>query len=270
MNLQSVSLVVHDGKPKAVELEKELLSVLGDRGISVVDAGADLVVSLGGDGTVLRAARAAHEADAPLLSVNLGTLGYLTEVDAGDATASLERIIEGDFVIEDRMMLECESATPDGPQRFVGLNEVLVERASRYRMVRLQVRVSGERLATFNADGMIVATPTGSTAYALSAGGPIVSPRTECLLVVPVSPHMIFSRAVVLSSRDEVEIEVGGEPGEDGVPQEASVVLDGGLARTLTSGESVVIRKHERPLKLIRMTGPGFLERLRSKLDLPS
>lgn len=268
MNLQRVSLVVHDGKPKAVDLEKELLSVLGDRRIAVVDEGADLVVSLGGDGTVLRAARAAHDADAPLLSVNLGTLGYLTEVDAADATSALERIIEGDFLIENRMMLECESF--GGSERFVGLNEVLVERSSRYRMVRLQVRVGGERLATFNADGMIVATPTGSTAYALSAGGPIVSPRTECLLVVPVSPHMIFSRSVVLSSQDEVEIEVGGEPGEDGVPQEASVVLDGTLARTLTSGESVVVRKHERSLKLIRMTGPGFLERLRSKLDLPS
>jgi NAD+ kinase len=136
-------------------------------------------------------------------------------------------------------------------------------------MVRLQVRVGGERLATFNADGVIVATPTGSTAYALSAGGPIVSPRTECLLVVPVSPHMILSRAVVLSSQDEVEIEVGGELSEDRVPHEASVVLDGSLARTLTGGQSVVVRKHERPLKLIRMTGPGFLERLRSKLDLP-
>ena len=272
MNVKSVSLVVHDGKPKAVELEKELLAILGDRGIAVVDAGADLVVSLGGDGTVLRAARVAHGSDAPLLAVNLGTLGYLTEVDAADAGSSLERIFAGDFVIEDRMMLECETGTSDELQRFVGLNEVLVERSSRYRLVRLEVKVGGERLATFNADGVIVATPTGSTAYALSAGGPIVSPRTECLLVVPVSPYMIFSRAVVLSSQDEVEIRVGGDQAEDGHvrPQEASVVLDGTLGRTLTTGGSVVVKKHERPLKLVRMTGPGFLERLRSKLDLPS
>jgi NAD+ kinase len=272
MNVLSVSLVVHEGKPKAVELSKELLAVLEKRGIDLVETGADLVVSLGGDGTVLRAARVAHEADAPLLSVNLGTLGYLTEIDASEATASLERIFAGDFVIEDRMMLDCAAATAAGVQSFVGLNEALVERSSRYRLVRLEVRVGGERLATFNADGVIVATPTGSTAYALSAGGPIVSPRAECLLVVPVSPHMIFSRAVVLSPQDEVEIRVGDDRSEavGARAQDASLVLDGGLGRTLTTGDSVVVKRHERPLKLVRMTGPGFLERLRSKLDLPN
>lgn len=272
MNVGSVSLVVHEGKPKAVELSKELLAVLDKSGIDLVETGADLVVSLGGDGTVLRAARVAHEADAPLLAVNLGTLGYLTEIDASEATASLERIFAGDFVIEDRMMLDSAATTEAGTETFVGLNEALVERSSRYRLVRLEVRVGGERLATFNADGVIVATPTGSTAYALSAGGPIVSPRAECLLVVPVSPHMIFSRAVVLSPQDEVEIRVGGDqPDAVGVPaQEASLVLDGGLGRTLTTGDSVVVKRHERPLRLVRMAGPGFLERLRSKLDLPN
>lgn len=270
MNVEKVSLVVHEGKPKAVVLREELLVALGERGIEVVESGADLVVSLGGDGTVLRAARVAHEADAPLLAVNLGTLGYLTEVDAAEANGSLERILAGDFVLEDRMMLHCDVETSGERRSFVGLNEVLVERSSRYRLVRLDVRVGGERLATFNADGVIVATPTGSTAYALSAGGPIVSPRTECLLVVPVSPHMIFSRAVVLSPHDEVEISVGATDDEVPTPQEASVVLDGGLGSTVTAGDRVRVRKHERPLHLVRMTGPGFLERLRSKLDLPS
>lgn len=270
MKVERVSLVVHDGKPKALELEKRLVGSFGDRGISVSDKDADLVVSLGGDGTVLRAARVAHEADAPLLAVNLGTLGYLTEIDAADAVTAIERIFEGDFEIEDRMMLHCEVRSKDGVQSFVGLNEVLVERSSRYRLVRLDVGISGERLATFNADGIIVATPTGSTAYALSAGGPIVSPRAECLLVVPVSPHMIFSRTVVLSPRDEVEITVGGLSEEGAAPQEASVVLDGSLGRTLTTGESVTVKKHARPLRLVRMAGPGFLARLRSKLDLPT
>ena len=272
MNVRTVSLVVHRGKPKAVQLEKELLGPLADRGVSVVESGADLVISLGGDGTVLRAAKVAHEADAPLLAVNLGTLGYLTEVDAADARAAIERVFDGDFEIEDRMMLECEASAADESHRFVGLNEVLIERSSRFRLVRLDVRISGERLATFNADGVIVATPTGSTAYALSAGGPIVSPRTECLLVVPISAHMIFSRTVVLSPRDTVDVTVAGEPSDDGQarPQEASVVLDGSLVCTLTTGGSVTVKRHERPLRLVRMSGPGFLERLRSKLGLPS
>lgn len=268
MKVKKVSLVVHPGKPKAAALEKELLASLQTRDVTVVESGADLVISLGGDGTVLRAARSAHEADAPLLAVNLGTLGYLTEADASEAGAALEQILSGDFEIEHRMMLDCVAQTAEGESTFVGLNEALIERSSRYRLVRLDVRVTGERLATFNADGVIVATPTGSTAYALSAGGPIVSPRAQCILVVPVSPHMIFSRAVVLSPEDEVAVTVAGDGNER--PQEASLVLDGALGCELTTGDSVTIKRHERPLKLIRMSGPGFLERLRSKLDLPS
>ena len=270
MKVAKVSLVVHPGKPRAAELEKELRAALTD--VEIVETGADLVISLGGDGTVLRAARVAHEADAPLLAVNLGTVGYLTEVDASGAAGALEQILAGDFEIEQRMMLACVAHAGGADKSFVGLNEALLERSSRYRLVRLEVRVSGERLAIFNADGVIVATPTGSTAYALSAGGPIVSPRAQCILVVPVSPHMINSRAVVLSPDDEVSVTVAGEKATDGSerPQEASLVLDGALGADLTTGDSVTIKRHERPLKLVRMAGPGFLERLRSKLDLPS
>lgn len=268
MKVSRVAMVVHEGKPAALDLEKQLLETMAGRGVSVSDNEPELVISLGGDGTVLRAARTAHAADAPLLAVNLGTLGYLTEVDAADATGAVDRVFSGDFEMEDRMILSCEARTEDGGGHFIGLNEVLVERSSRHRLVRLDVRISGEKLATFNADGVIVATPTGSTAYALSAGGPIVSPRAECLLVVPVSPHMIFSRPVVLSPRDVVDITVGGEGDEN--PQEASVVFDGRLGRNLRTGDSVTVRRHERPLRLVRMAGPGFLERLRSKLDLPS
>ena len=268
MNVSRVAIVVHDGKPKAVELEKELLAVLGDRGIAIVDAGADLVVSLGGDGTVLRAARHAHESDAPLLAVNLGHLGYLTEVEAGAAQEALERVFAGDFSLEERMMLACEADPGGGTKSFVGLNEVLVERTSRFRLVQLEVRVGGERLATFNADGVIVATPTGSTAYALSAGGPIVSPRAQCLVVVPVSPHMIFSRSVILAPDETVEITVGG--GNDDRAHEAAVVLDGAEGANVGQGGTVIVRRHERPLRLVRLAGPGFLERLRIKLDLPA
>jgi NAD+ kinase len=271
MELRRVSFSVHEGKPQAVVLEKELTKWLTDRGISVVDERPDMVISLGGDGTVLRAAREAHSVDAPLLAVNMGTLGYLTEVDAGREHEALERISTGNYEIEERMMLTCTASAGGTETSLVGLNEVLVERSSRYRLVRLDVRINGERLAKFNADGVIVATPTGSTAYALSAGGPIVSPRTQCLLVVPVSPHMFFSRPFVLSPDDTVEITVGGDPGEVGDrPQDASLVLDGTLGANLKSGDRVVVRRHERPLRLVRLFGPRFLERLRIKLGLPS
>jgi NAD+ kinase len=268
MKVDRVAIVVHDGKPKAVELEKELTNWLGTQGVTVADAEPDLVVSLGGDGTVLRAARHAHDSDAPLLAVNLGHLGYLTEVEAGAAREALERIFAGDFSLEERMMLACDADCDGGTMSFVGLNEVLVERTSRVRLVRLDVRVGGERLATFNADGIIVATPTGSTAYALSAGGPIVSPRAQCLVVVPVSPHMIFSRSVILAPDETVEITVGG--GNQEREHEAAVVLDGGEGCNVGHGGRVVARRHERPLRLVRLAGPGFLERLRIKLDLPA
>lgn len=264
MEISKVAFVVHPTKPEATRMRDELEQMLAERGIVVDDESPDLVLALGGDGTMLYAAHAAHAADAPLLGVNFGMLGYLTEVDAGEELTAIKRVLEGDYRLERRMMLDC-SVTSDGQEaRLVGLNEVLVERSARYRLVRLEVSVSGERLATFNADGVIVATPTGSTAYALSAGGPIISPRAEALVIVPVSPHMMFSRPVVLAPDDEVTIRV------DETASVASLSLDGTLGRNLKPGELVTARRHERPLKLVRLSGPDFLERLRRKLDLRS
>ncbi len=259
MRIRRVAIVAHSGRDDAVTLRDELASWLKDRGIEVDDRRPDLVISLGGDGTMLRAAQSAHAADAPLLGVNLGMLGYLNEVDAPRARDSLERIFEGDYHLEERMMLACQA----GEQSFVGLNEVLVERPSRQRLVRLNVRIGGEELALFPADGIIVATPTGSTAYALSAGGPIVSPNTQCLVVVPVNPHMIFSRPLVLSPDEVVEIQV------DEHSSGAILTLDGGIGRDLEARATVLAQRHPRPLRLVRLTGPGFLERLRAKLHLP-
>ena len=260
MKLRRVEIVTHPGKPGLPELQRELEDFLENKGIGVDGGPPDLVISLGGDGTTLRAAQRAHVEDAPLLGVNRGLLGYLSEVEAGDETNALERVLAGDFSIEERMMLSCRL----GEQSFVGLNEVLVERAARQRLVHLGVEIGGERLAGFDADGVIVATPTGSTAYALSAGGPIVDPRAECLVIVPVSPHMIFSRAVVLSPAEIVEITV-----EESRP-EAVLSIDGGPGCVLEPGSRVSVCRHPRPLRFVRLSGPGFVERLRAKLRLPS
>jgi NAD+ kinase len=263
VRFERVAIITHTAKRGAEERADEITAYLAERGIKVDDQNPELVVSLGGDGTMLRAAQVAHERDVPMIGINLGALGYLTEVDAGHETEALDRILAGDFEIEERMMLECSTRGKDGDETFVALNEVLVERASRHRLVHLVVTVSGERLASFNADGVIVATPTGSTAYALSAGGPIVSPRTRCLVLVPVSAHMIFSRPFVLAPDETVEIWV------DEKSLAAYLSLDGATGCELPPGASVAIRRHERPLRLIRLAGPGFVERLRVKLDLP-
>lgn len=261
MDVKRIQIVSHSGKPGAVKLATELSKWLEERHIAVVDDDPDLVVSVGGDGTMLRAARSAHAADVPLLGINQGTLGYLTEVDEGEETKALQAISSGDYRIEERMMLACEVDEADQPQVFVGLNEVLVERGSGHRLVRLLVSVGGERLGEFNADGIIVATPTGSTAYALSAGGPIVSPRAKVLVVVPVSAHMIFARPFVLAPDETVVIqEVSGR---------ASLSLDGVVGCDLSDGATVTVRRHPRSLKLVRVWGPNFVERLRKKLGLP-
>ena len=263
MTIRRVALVTHDGKPAAVELRRFLSEAADSRGISVVDEDPDLVVALGGDGTVLRAAQLAHRSDALLLGVNVGTLGYLTEVEGDAPGDALEQLLEGRFEVEERMMLRCVLNDGGKESSFVGLNEVLVERSSNRRLVRLEVRVGGESLAAFNSDGLIVATPTGSTAYALSAGGPIVSPRAGCMVLVPVNAHMIFSRPFVLAADETVEISLGTRD------QRASLVLDGAQGCEFSSGGLVTVRRDERPLRLVRLSGPGFVERLRVKLGLP-
>lgn len=262
MSVRRLAIVVHEGKPEAQALADDLESFLQQKRIEVGEESPDLVVSLGGDGTMLRAALLAHSYDVPLLGVNLGTLGYLTEVEAHQAREALDAIIAGSYQVEERMMLDCETTGRDR-RSYTSLNEVLVERGSGHRLIRLGVRIGGESLAAFNADGIIVATPTGSTAYALSAGGPIVSPRAECLVVVPVAAHMIFSRPFILAPDEIVEITL------EASDQKASMSLDGGGGCDITQGSSVVVRRHARPLRLIRLAGPGFIERLRTKLDLP-
>jgi NAD+ kinase len=205
----------------------------------------------------------AHSCDALLLGINLGHLGYLTEADSEHDTASLQRVLSGDFHVEERLMLTCEAEAGDKRSTFLGLNEVLIERPTRHRMVRLAVSIGDEPLTTFYGDGVLVATPTGSTAYALSAGGPIVSPRAECLVLVPVSPHRFFARPVVLADDESVTITVEDRTGE------ANLSLDGKARMELEVGSVVKVESAERRLKLVRLSGPGFLARLRVKLDLP-
>ncbi len=262
MKIERVGIVTHPGKRKSLDAARDLTAYLAGRNVAVTEDDPDLVLSLGGDGTMLRAAQIAHRADAPLLGVNLGALGYLTEVDAGDERVALQRVFEGDFRIEQRLMLACAADLRGEKAAYTGLNEVLIERSSRYRMVRLSVAVDGDHLEDFNADGVIVATPTGSTAYALSAGGPIVSPRADCLVLVPVSPHRIFARPIVLAPDEVVTVTLLADH------QKASLSLDGGLGCDLPTGAVVTVRRHPRSLRLVRLSGPGFVQRLRAKLDL--
>lgn len=273
-----VGFVVHPARRAAVEAADDLERWLGEREVEVRRSdgthtedetsarvfadGLELVVSVGGDGTFLRAAHLASRGDVPVLGVKVGRMGFLTEVDPGEAPAVLERVLAGTAHVEERLAVLAE---PEGagfaPQW--SLNEVIVEKSARHRLIRLAVDVDEAYVTTFSADGVIAATPTGSTAYSFSAGGPIVSPSVPCIVVTPVAAHMVFDRSLVLQATERVTLEVLGE--EPGL-----LSADGRAALELPVGSRVRIGAAPRRSRFVRREdAPPFHELVRRKFDLP-
>lgn len=261
-----VSFVVHEGRPSAVAAAEALRAELEADGIECVDpdaARADLVVSIGGDGTFLRGALVASRVDAPVVGVKVGRLGFLTEAEPEGAPALIRAALAGGAPIEERLALLAEPITGTGFEPQWGMNEIMVEKRARHRLVRLRVSVDGSYVTTFSADGVIVATPTGSTAYSFSARGPIVSPDVDALVVTAVAPHMVFDRSIVLGAHQVVTLEVVGE--EPGV-----LSADGRGPIELPIGSVARIRAAERRVRFVlRPDAPSFLSRVRDKFDLP-
>lgn len=277
--MSAFGFVVHPGRSEAADAAGRLRSWVAERGITTRDfdgadtendarAGAfadglDLVVSVGGDGTFLRAAHIASRTGVPVLGVKVGRMGFLTEVEPEEAPAVLERVIEGSARIEERLAVVAES---DGAAVFPpqwALNEMIVEKTARHRLIRLAVYVGDVYVTTFSADGVIVATPTGSTAYSFSAGGPIVSPDVACIVVTPIAAHMVFDRSLVLSADEHVRLEVVGE--EPGL-----LSADGRGSLELPVGASVGIGRAANPARLVRRDdAPAFHALVRDKFDLP-
>jgi NAD+ kinase len=280
-----VGLVVHPGREEAVEAAVELADWLRRRGLETtvageVDrvpadrrlplqpdeeqaAGLDLVVAVGGDGTFLRGAHLAAMAGCPVLGVKAGRMGFLTEVEPEEAPALLERVLAGEARIDSRTAVEAESDGAEWAGRRWALNEFIVEKAARHRVITLAAFIDGDYVATVSGDGVIVATPTGSTAYSFSARGPIVSPAVEALVVTPIAAHMVFDRSFVLAPEEQVVLEVLGE--EPGL-----LSGDGRDSLELPVGARVRIRVSDRPARLVRPTGAhGFHRLVREKFDLP-
>jgi NAD+ kinase len=222
----------------------------------------DLVVSVGGDGTFLRAARIAWRGDVPILGVKVGRVGFLTEVEPEGAEAVLACVLDGTAAIEERLAVVAEPVAASFAPQWA-LNEVMVEKRARHRIVRLAVFVDDVYVTTFSADAVIVATPTGSTAYSFSAGGPIVSPTVPCLIVTPVAAHMVFDRSLVLAAGQRVTLEVVGE--------EAGLIsADGRESLELPVGARVRIGAASHGARLVRPDGaPPFHELVREKFGLP-
>lgn len=260
--MKAIGMVVHPGKPEARRAAELLRELAGRRGIDVSDAeedrAADLILALGGDGTILRAAGLAAAREVPLLGVNLGRFGYLSSIEEARLDEALEEIAAGRYSIEERMMLNAVAYEGGSERaRVRALNEVVVERATPSRVIDVKVSVGGDEVATYTADGFIVATPTGSTAYSLSAGGPIVEPCLRAMVLTPVSAHSPLWRSIVVGADREVAIEV-----LQGAP---TLSADGQSVDELSPGAAVRIRPDERPLQLVDLGGYDFFRRIRAR-----
>lgn len=247
------------------ELEQGWDSLEDDPGVSELAAEAELVVILGGDGTILRAAEVSRGAGIPLLGINHGRVGFLAEAERDETAEVVERIVARDYTVEERMTLEVD-VFEDGDRvaHTWALNEASVEKSARERMLELTVEIDGRPLSTWGCDGVVVATPTGSTAYAFSGGGPIVWPDVQALLVVPISAHALFARPVVLGPDTRVAVEVVPHATTHGV-----MWCDGRRSAHLPPGARIEVRRSRTPVRLVRLSSDPFTDRLVRKFALP-
>ena len=231
------------------------------------DENFDGIIALGGDGTILKVSRDLRTLNIPIVGVNLGTLGFLAEVEPEHIFPVIDRLLKDDYEMEERMNIYglIYKNEKDSPlHEDVALNDIVISRAGFSRVIGLKVYVNGKVMDIYEADGVIVSTPTGSTGYNLSAGGPIVSPKTDLMIVTPISPHSLTSKSIVLSSEDEIVIEVLQM--RKAQEEEAIVNFDGQQGILLSAGDRIVVRKSKSVTRMIKLFDVSFYEVLREKI----
>mgnify|MGYP002717818404 CR=1 FL=1 len=291
--MREILLVPHTGRRKNLDAADRAVALLHESGIRVrvldneylheVDPssilhrlpmvkhgpeaakGCELVLVLGGDGTFLRAADLAHAVDAPVLGINLGHVGFLAEWEADNLDTAIRRVIDCDYWIEDRMTIDVVAKGPDRELIGTGwaLNELSVENLNRSGVLDAILEVDGRPVSSFGCDGVLVSTPTGSTAYAFSAGGPVLWPEVEALVVVPNNAHTLFTKPLVVSPRSVVAVESTSRTSP------AVAILDGFRQLTMPAGSRIEVRRGERPVRWVRLDDLPFADRLVHKLRLP-
>lgn len=269
-------IVTNDGKDTDYKVTNKIKQLLEDAGKSCVlcekDANKKIVkeaipedidcaIVIGGDGSLIEVARALPGHDIPILGINMGTLGYLTEVEVAHIDEAIEKVISDDFTTENRMMLEGVFENGDTD---ISLNDIIVSRKGALRVIHFDLFVDGELLNSYEADGVIISTPTGSTAYNLSAGGPIVQPTASMIVITPICSHALNTSSIVLSADAEIVIRVG--EGRNGTTEEVLVAFDGADTVTLFTGDTVTIRKSLAATKIMKLSKVSFLEILRRKM----
>jgi NAD+ kinase len=253
------ALEVRFGEGSHREFAERLSSVIVESGGEVTgeDDWPDMVLSVGGDGTMLAGTRRALGWDVPVLGFNLGTLGFLTEAEPGNLEEVVGRLIAGDYTVEERMTI---SATVNGAHA-TGVNDVVVEKVDFTRLVSIEVTIDGSLFTTYRADGLIVATPTGSTAYSFSARGPIIDPRVQAMVLTPVASHSLFDRAVVFPPDTVIGMRITRD-------RQVRVNVDKTDLGTLTEGTTLEVRKGERPARFVSLNTRSFPSLVRKKFGL--
>ncbi len=221
---------------------------------------SDLLMVFGGDGTILRAVRESNGCHTPILGVNIGRLGFLNAVGVADLPEALQKLWDNDFFIETRALLTAAGRGQGNTIKTSALNDVVISHGAVSRVVELEVSVNGEALTHYRGDGLIVSSPTGSTAYSLSAGGPIVSPAAQVFAITPICPHALSNRSVIVNSNASVQVKVLSEQ------LEIIVSADGQMQATLGCGDVVTIRRARRPVHLLHLGGWSFFDTVRRKL----
>jgi len=231
-----------------------------------ISAETDCIIVLGGDGTLLQAATDLAERRIPFLGINMGTLGFLAEVGQTEFEGALDKLIKNEYEIEERMMLAGKSFNRrEMIDEAVALNDIVITRKGSLQIINLNIYVNGQFLHRYHADGVIAATPTGSTGYSLSAGGPVVEPGAELIVLSPICPHSMQSRSIVLSPKDTVTVEI--ESGRDGEIQEVEAIFDGCHKVALCTGEKIEIRKSGQTTGIVKLSQVSFLEVLHRKMS---
>jgi NAD+ kinase len=280
--MKTAAIILNPEKEDAVHLARDLVPWLEERDVVVVaehDAAAvmdtprlsrdekqlvnaDFALVLGGDGTLLRASRIMSPAGVPMLAIHYGRFGFLTEIEPAETRAALTRVLEGKYLVEDRMMLQGRLYRARKRMgTYTALNDVVIAKGPLARMLRLGMHVSGKYVATYAADGLITASPTGSTAYSLSAGGPLVTPDLKVLIITPICPHTLNARSLIISSKHTVEVIVESDPGDV-----VMLTLDGQLGIPLEHADRVVIGEAKSRAKLISLGNTTFFDKLQTRL----
>ncbi len=279
--VKRVAIVAKKGAPEGARLARDLATWLRRRGIQAdidedtarslgrsggiprgsLPKGTDLVVVAGGDGTLLSVARSAGPSAIPILSVNFGGLGFLTELQPDELYPCLTRVLRGEYAIEERLCLRVRyRGAEHSPSEHAVLNDVVITKSALARMITLDVRVDDDEVATYTSDGLILSTPTGSTAYNLSAGGPILDPHMKALVLAPICPHTMTYRPLVVPGSVRVKVTLRAQD------EDAHLTLDGQVGFPMKNGDSITVDSRARPVRLVRVAERSFFEVLRKKL----